>query len=111
MYNTTTIENAVKSIATARSIDYVSDSIVTYEINRAIDYGTYLRNCNVEELYNETKDYSNVLTSMTLSALVLYDKMGITSSTENGITNTFENGSIYLKHDTDQFVTRLRGIR
>lgn len=110
MFSKEKIFTLVKAIGSGRQVDLPEDAIIEYEIDRAIEYGAGCRNCSIEELENEDKDYTNVLVSMTLSAISLWDKLGLISTSENGVSNTFESGNIYLKKDTIQFVPLLRGI-
>lgn len=110
MFDKDKILTRVQILSDARDIPY--DAAETeVEADRAIEYGAFCRNCTVEELQKETKDYTNTLISMVMSALQLYDKLGRITTSENGVMNTFENGDVYQKQDIRIFTPLGRGAR
>ena len=100
--------SASKAITHGATLD---PDLLDYEVERAIDYGCTLRNCTSAELLAEDKDYTVVLSEMVVSAVMLYDKLGRTSYTENGIQNVFEDGNIYQKEQTKVFVPLMRAVK
>lgn len=79
-------------------------------IDKAINKGAELRESTIEFLKNEKKDYTTTLISMVTTSLQLKDKLGMISTSENGVSNTFESGGSYLKEDLNAFKPLLHGL-
>lgn len=109
MYDINKIKLYAVTKAVHQGID-VDSVLIDYEIDRAIAYGSMLRNCTPAYLLEETKDYTTVLVEMVVSALMLADKLGRMGYTENGITNNFEDGNIYQKEQTKMFIPLIKGL-
>lgn len=109
MYDTNRIKLWAVTKAVQQGID-VDSNLIDYEIERAIAYGSMLRNCTTAELLAETKDYTTTLVEMVVSALMLSDKLGRLGYTENGIQNQFEDGNIYQKEQTKMFIPLIKGL-
>lgn len=112
MFDKDKIKSNVLALCSSRGISYGNSVILDYEIDKAINYGCRLRHSSYteKELEKEKKDYSFTLTSMVMSALQLHDKLGMKSSSEGGVSNTFEDGNIYQKQDTYVFTPLARFI-
>lgn len=110
MYDMEIIKASVKALAASRKIE-TSDIEIALEAERAVEYGALCRNTSVRELFAESKNYTNTLVSMTLSAIQLSDKLGRVADSENGVTRTFEDGGRYQKEDTRFFIPLMRGLR
>lgn len=112
MFDKNTIKKGIETLKNAGYIDdSVQEDLIDFQIDKAIEYGATYRNCTIDELEKETKNYNSVLISMVHSALNLQDKLGLTSVSQNGVSNNYENGSIYQKEDIKQFVPRYRGLQ
>lgn len=111
MFDRNKILTGVKSYLLANGLDGKFDDIfIELNIDNAISYGSNARNCTVTELEKEVKDYTAPLYSMTLSGILLADKLGRLTYTENGVSTMFEDGSCYQKKDTIHFVPKIKAV-
>lgn len=109
MFDNDKIRQGVITYGQVRNIPVIEE-ILDMEIDKAISYGASIRGCSIDYLKEEKKDYTMTLINMVLSSFQLWDKLGMTTTSQNGVSNTFEDGDIYQKQDKNVFVPLMRGV-
>lgn len=105
-----TLAAKLKRKVEARGINYVADDDIIDEIKSAIDTINGVRRYVPTQEKIVEQQYYSLIIELAISAISKYGAEGQTSHSENGISRSYENGSVYPKSLLSKIVPLAKGV-
>lgn len=98
----------LKSVLSAKNFPIMNDSVLEYEINKAIGTINRCRRFTPTETELYDKKYENLIVPMCVYSISKYGAEGETSHSENGISRMYSSGEDYPKELISQIVPLIK---